>query len=284
MRLTILWIVAAAAIALVLIVSVSASTVPAVRNIASGVWNDPSGLAASPDNPQVHYERGASQYAQAVAALLPAAIAEVEAVHGRTFARPVTIGVYASRKTFAAANGLGNPRAAGVTFFGHVLLSPILFTTQRDRLPAILTHEMSHAHLQGWISALTYVRLPNWFKEGLAVMISGGGAERVTVNEARDAIRRGERIALESEGSLLNIAAIKFENPLPETPDPGARILLAYRQAGLFVAFLRDRDPAGFAHMMAVVLDGRPLAAAVTAGFGTGLQALWADFVRTNEE
>jgi hypothetical protein len=273
----------AAAIALVLIVSVSAATVPAVRNIASGVWNDPAGLAALPENPQIHYEAGASENAQAVAALLPAAVATVEAAHGRPFAHPVTVGVYVSRKTFAAANGLGNARAGGVTFLGRVLLSPILFTTQRQRLPAILTHEMSHAHLQSWLPALNYVHLPNWFKEGLAVMVSGGGgAERVGEAEARDAIRRGERIAMESEGSLLNLAAIKFENPAPDTPDPGARILMGYRQAGLFVTFLRDRDPAGFVRMMAAILDSRPFAEAVTVGYGTDLQTLWTNFVRAN--
>lgn len=284
MRFTVMRIIATTVIALVLIVSVSAATVPAVRNLASGVWNDPAGLASLPENPQVHYERGASQYAQAVAALLPAAVAQVEAAHGRPFARPVNIGVYSSRTAFAAANGLGNTRAAGVTFFGRVLLSPILFTTQRPRLPAILTHEMSHAHLQSWLPALKYLRLPNWFKEGLAVVVSGGGgAERVSETEARDAIRRGERIATGSEESLLNLTAIGYENPPPETPDPGARILMAYRQAGLFVAFLRDKDPAGFARMMSAVFDGRPFADAVTAGYGTGLQTLWADFVRMNQ-
>jgi hypothetical protein len=283
MRLTILRIIAATAIAVVLIVSVSAA-VPAVRNLASGVWNDPAGLAALPENPQVHYERSASEFAQAVAALLPAAVATVESAQGRPFARPATIGVYVSRKTFAAANGTGNARAAGVTFLGRVLLSPVLFTTQRHRLPAILTHEMSHAHLQSWLPALTYVHLPNWFKEGLAVMVSGGGgAELISESAARDAIRRGERIAVESEGSLLNLAGVKFENPPPETPDPGARALMAYRQAGLFVTFLHDRDPAGFARMLAAVLDGRPFADAVTAGYGTGLLRLWADFVRANE-
>jgi hypothetical protein len=264
------------------LVSVSAATVPTAGHVASGVWNSPDRLASSPENPQVHYERGGAEYAHAVAALLPATIMRVESVQGRPFARPVTVGVYVSREAFATGNGLGHPRAAGVTFFGHVTLSPILFSVQRQRLPAILTHEMSHAHLQGWISALAYIQLPNWFKEGLAVMVSGGGgAEFVSEIEARDALRRGDRIAIDSEGSWRNLTGIKFENP-SETPN-GSRIMMGYRQAGLFVTFLHDRDAAGFSRMMAAVLDGRQFGAAVTAGYGRDLRTLWVDFLRANE-
>jgi hypothetical protein len=283
MRYLIAKTIAATAIALMLLVGVSAATVPTVRHIASGVWNNPDRLTASPENPQVHYERGGAEYAHAVAVLLPGAIARVEAVHGRPFAGPVTIGVYVSREAFATGNGLGHSRAAGVTFFGHVTLSPILFSAQRQRIPAILTHEMSHAHLQSWISALAYIHLPNWFKEGLAVMVSGGGgAEFVSEIEARDAIRRGDRIAIDSEGSWRNLTGIKFEHP-SETPN-GSRIMMGYRQAGLFVTFLHDRDAAGFTRMMAAVLDGRPFGAAVMAGYGRDLWTLWADFLRANED
>jgi hypothetical protein len=272
----------AAAVALVPAAGASAATAPPVRQVASGVSNSPDRLAASPENPQVHHETGGAGYAHAVAAVLPAAVARIESVHGRPFARPVTIGVYMSEAAFAAGNGLGHARAAGVTFFGQVTLSPILFSTQRQRIPGILTHEMSHAHLQSWISAQAYIRLPNWFKEGLAVMASGGGgAEFVSDAEAREAIRRGDRIAVESEGSWRNPTGITFES-VPEMP-VGTRVMLGYRQAGLFVAFLRDKDAGGFAHMMGAVLDGRPFAEAVAAGYGTDLRTLWADFLRSSK-
>ena len=76
-------------------------------------------------------------------------------------------------------------------------LSPALYSKQRRRLPAILTHELSHAHIQGWASTAE-LRLPNWFKEGLVVMVSGGGgAEFVSEQEGRAAIERGEHIAID---------------------------------------------------------------------------------------
>jgi len=60
------------------------------------------------ENPQVHYENGASEQARTVAGLLPAAIARVEAVHGRPFAHPVTVAVYVTPEAFIAANALGD--------------------------------------------------------------------------------------------------------------------------------------------------------------------------------
>jgi len=267
----------------VLFAAVSAAAVPTVRHIASGWWNSPERLAALPENPQVHYEDGAFEYARTVAGLLPAAIARVEAIHGRRFAHPVTVGVYVSPEAFVAANGLGDRGAVGMTFLGYVVLSPVLFSTQRHRLPALVTHELSHAHLQSWISQLTYLRLPHWFTEGLAVMVSGGGgAEGVSELQARDAIRRGDHIAIESAGSLLNLAAVKFEHP-PQVPDTSFRILMAYRQAGLFVTFLHDTDPVGFARMMNAILDGRPLAEAVPTGYETDLPTLWLRFVQAKQ-
>lgn len=275
--------IAATAMGFVLFAAVSAAAVPTVRHIASGWWNSPERLAALPENPQVHYEDGAFEYARAVAGLLPAAIARVEAIHGRRFAHPVTVGVYVSPEAFVAANGLGDRGAVGMTFLGHVVLSPVLFSTQRHRLPALVTHELSHAHLQSWISQLTYLRLPHWFTEGLAVMVSGGGgAEGVSELQARDAIRRGDHIAIESAGSLLNLAAVKFEHP-PQVPDTSFRILMAYRQAGLFVTFLHDTDPVGFARMMNAILDGRPLAEAVPTGYETDLPTLWLRFVQAKQ-
>jgi hypothetical protein len=278
----------AAATGVVLLV-VGATTMPAVRAVASGWWNDPAKLAALPDAPQVHYEAGAADRARAVATLLPTAIARVEAMQGRPFAHPVTVGVYASRDVFAAANGTGFAGAVGVTFLGNVVLSPVLFTTKRQRLPAILTHELSHAHLRSWMSELTYIRLPNWFKEGLAVTASGGGgAEGVSEAQARDAIRRGDRIRIASAGSLFanslfEFIAIRFERP-PEVPDTPLRFEMAYRQSGMFVAYLRDANPDSFARMMEAILDGRPFAEAVTAAYGTDLQVLWLRFLQVEED
>ena len=270
----------AAAVVLVLVAAVSAAAVPRVRHIASGWWNNPEALAGLPENRQVRYEEGALDRARIVAGLLPAAIAHVEAVQGRPFRHRVFIGVYATPEAYAAANGTGSSASVGANFLGRVILSPPLFTTKRNRLPSILTHELSHAHLRSWMSELTFIALPNWFKEGLAVMVSdGGAAEEVSVADARDAIRWGDQIAVRSEGSLFDWVSIRMERP-PQIPDTSFRIQMAYRQASMFVAFLQDTNPVAFATMMQAILDGRPFAEAVEAGYHTDVEALWLRFVR----
>lgn len=275
-------IAAYAALAFGLLLGTSAAAVPAVRHVISAWWNSPSGLAALPENPLVHYEDGARDQARAVAAALPAALARIEAAQGRPFAHPVTIGVYVTPKSYATANGLGTPKVGAVTVFGRVTLSPDLFSTQRERMEAVLTHELSHAHLQGWLTSLAYLRLPNWFKEGLAVMVSsGGGAEGVSEAEAHDAIRRGDRIAIQAEGSFFNLVAVKFEKNPPEIPLDATRAHMAYRQAGLFVAYLHDTDPSSFAEMMEMILRRRPFAEAVEAAYALDLPTLWSRFDHT---
>jgi len=265
---------------IVLLTAGAAAAVPIVRHVASGLWNNPERLPALPENAQVHYESGGSENASIVARLLPTAMAQVEAVHGRAFARPVTVAVYVTPEAFVAANGLGDPRAVGMMFMGRVMLSPVLFSTQRRRLPAMLTHEMSHAHIRTWIPELSALRLPQWFREGLAVMVSGGGgAEGVSEVQARDAVRRGDHIAIQSSNSLFNLGAIRLAHP-PEIPDTSFRIQMGYRQAGMFVTFLHESDPDGFGRMMNAILDDHPFVEAVATGYGTDLQTLWLRFVQ----
>jgi hypothetical protein len=285
MRHRIFWmIMVGVPLALITAAAGTAAALPAARHLASALWNLPDRLPSLADNDQVHFELGAEDYAHDVSALLPAAIARIEAAHGRPFAHPVTVGVYATPEAYAAANATGSARPVGVTAFGRVTLTPALYSRQRQRFPAILTHELSHAHIQGWISTNAYVHLPNWFKEGLAVMVSGGGgAEFVSEREARAAIERGERIAIDDTGSFWNLSEIRYERaPLGATPSH--QIVMAYRQAGMFVSYLHDSDAPGFARMMNAILDGRPFVEAVTAGYHEDVHSLWQKFAQTGAE
>src|SRR5262245_59539429 len=170
MRRSIVWAIVGTPLVLVAVAAATAAASPTIRHVVSGLWNLPDHLPALPDDKQVHYQQGAEDYARVVSAMLPSAIARVETVHGRPFAHPVLLGVYVPREAFASANGGGSATAFGARFGGRVNLSPRLYAKQRERLPAILTHELSHAHIQSWISANAYIHLPNWLKEGLAVV------------------------------------------------------------------------------------------------------------------
>jgi hypothetical protein len=284
MRRRIVLVIAGVLLALITIAAGTAAALPVTRHIASALWNLPDRLPALPENSQVHFEPGAEDFARDVATLLPEAIARIEAAQGRPFAHPVTIGVYATPEAYMAANVIGSMQPVGVAPFGRVVLSPALGSQQRRRLPAILTHELSHAHLEGWISMYAFVRLPNWFKEGLAVMVSGGGgAEFVGEAEARSAIARGEHIAINDTGSVFNLSEIRFEREPPQ----GTRshqIVTAYRQAGMFVAWLHDSDTPAFGRMLDAVLGGRPFVQAVDAGYRQDVHSLWQKFAQAGAE
>src|SRR6516225_712930 len=262
----------------------AALCLPAVRHAVSGLWNIPDRLPALSANSSVHYQLGAEDFARDVAALLPDAIAQIEVLHGRRFAHPVTVGVYATPEAFAAANGLGSAAPVGVTFLGRVNLSPKLFWSQHERLPAILTHELSHAHIEAWIGLNGYIRLPNWFKEGLAVMVSkGGGAELVSDEEARAAIQRGEQIVIDDAGSLQKLVDVRLERA-PVKKAPWYPVVLAYRQAGMFVTYLHDSDGLAFARMMNAILDDRSFVEAVTVGYHEDIQSLWKRFAQISAQ
>ena len=281
MRRRILWLVIGVPLALVVIGAGAALSLPTTRHMIAGLWNLPDRLPAFPANSQVHYQPGAEDFAREVAAILPDTITRVEAVHGRRFAYPVIVGVYATPEAYAAANGVGSVVPVGVTFAGRVNLSPKLFRRQHQRLRAILTHELSHAQIQGWIGASAYTRLPNWFKEGLAVMISdGGGAELVNEEEARAAIQRGEQIVIDDAGSLRNLVDVRLEQA-PVNKPAWYPVVLAYREAGMFVTYLRELDGPAFDRMMNAILDGRAFTEAVTVGYHADVQSLWQKFAQT---
>jgi hypothetical protein len=283
MRRHLFWTVIGVPLALLVIGAGAALSLPTVRHIVSGLWNLPDRLPALPDNSQVHYQPGAEDYARDVAALLPDAITRVEAAHGRRLAHAVTVGVYATAEAYAAANGVGSDVPMGLTFVGRVNLSPKLFGPQHRRLRAILTHELSHAHIQGWIGQNRFIYLPNWFKEGLAVMVSeGGGAESVSEEEARAAIRRGEQLVIDDAGSWRNLIDIRFERAPAKTAPSWHPVVLAYRQAGMFVSYLRASDRPAFDRMMSAILDGRSFADAVTVGYHDNVRSLWQKLISSS--
>jgi hypothetical protein len=271
-------------VALIAIGAGAAFSMPAIRHLISAWWNIPDRLPALAADSQVHYQPGAEDFARDVALLLPRAIAQVEAVHGRSFASPATVAAYATLEAYAAANGLGSTIPVGVTTLGRVNLSPKLFWPQHHRLRAILTHEFSHAHVTGWIGGYASLRLPAWFREGLAVMVSdGGGAELVSDEEARAAIQRGEQIIIDDVASLNNPIEVRLEKT-PAGKPAWYPVVMAYRQAGMFVNFLRESDGPAFDRMMTAILDGRAFAEAVSIAYHENVRSLWQNFTASSSE
>jgi hypothetical protein len=223
---------------------------------------------ASPIDARVAYEPGAEALAEVVASALPAAIETVETRQAGAFAVPVRVYVCATVESFAR---YGADRRAGGFTTGHkVFLSPKPENTA-ERVPRILTHELSHLHLGARRSILTFSLLPVWFVEGLGVEVSGGGgAEGVTDAEVRKAIAEGRAFVPEAEGSLLHPKAAAAY---------GLDAHMFYAQAGMFVGSLRSLDSLRFEALLRSVESGEALGPAFENAYGFPIDVAWRRFV-----
>lgn len=196
-------------------------------------------------DPRVWVEPGYEAYGARVAALLPAAIAQVEAAHYLPFARPPRVHVCGSDDCFKRYV-LTPKLSAAVVPDNRLILSPNLDGKESYRLPALLTHELAHLHLGQRIGHY-HSTLPIWFHEGWASLTAqGGGAEFISDERAFEAIRGGRRVNL----------------TLRDTPDKrhrasasGLSIHEFYRQAMLLVGWLKAQDAARFRQLVLAVQD-----------------------------
>lgn len=225
-------------------------------------------LKTLPANPLVSFEPEAESLAARIAEILPEAMARVATDEHMAFSAPVAIRVFATWESFERYTG-ATGRPAAVTQADRVSFSPKI-QAQPERMPAVVMHELSHAMLHQHLG-LRGMGLPAWFDEGLAVLVSdGGGAETVTEAEALAAIRSGKHfVPDEAESVFGHRFGASF----------GLSEHMFYRQAALFVRYLRDRDPEGFRRLLSVLADGDGFASALAAGYGTTIDSLWRDFL-----
>ena len=111
------------------------------------------------------------------------------------------------------------------------------------------------------------------------MLSSGGGAELVSEDEARAAIQRGEKLVIDDAGGLSNLTDVRLEKK-PENRLPWYPVVLAYREAGMFVNYLRESDRPAFDRMMNAILDDRPFTQAVTVGYHDDVRSLWQEFIK----
>lgn len=203
-------------------------------------------LALAAD-PRVRYETGAESAAEQVAALLPAAIGQVEAAHGRAFLGEATVHVCGTEECFKRLVRTPNISAATVPD-NRVILAPQLFGREAHRLPAILAHELSHLHLGQQIGHYT-ATVPAWFHEGLAAYAAnGGGADYASDEQAITMLRQGKAFDPGQRDT-----ARKRHTAAHWSMD----VFVFYRQALLFVNFLRQESATRFQDFLQAVQDNQ---------------------------
>ena len=205
----------------------------------------PEGFVPFAGDARVWVEPGHEAYGARVAAALPAAIARVEAAHYLPFVRPPRVYVCGSAACFA--RWVKTPKvSAAVVPDNRLILSPRLDDPERDRLPALLAHELAHLHLGQRIGHY-HSTVPVWFHEGWASLTAGGGgAEYASDVQVFEAIRAGRRVDL----------------VVRDTPDrrhraPASRLDVHgfYRQSMLLVGWLRTQDPVRFRQLVLAIQD-----------------------------
>jgi hypothetical protein len=228
----------------------------------------PSGFIRHNDS--VNYEKQCdSLFAAQVDSVLLTYKDSVALKHQCKFKEPIQVYVCNSKETFCGYTGSKQkgPRAH-VTPKG-VFISPSLKGT--SDWTSILYHELSHVILMQNLGLYRYSNVPIWFHEGLATMISnGGGTGAVTDDTALSLILDGKHFdPVERE---FYVFPKSFENP-------AVSHWVHYRQAMLFVRFLKEKDQAGFQMLLSDILQGKEFDKAVGLIYGQKTHELWRLFV-----
>lgn len=228
----------ALAVALLLLLTSGCAT-PPLKSTAQFIALD--------TDPRVRYEPGAEAQARQVAALLPAAIRQVEATHARRFLQTPKVHVCASDECFR--DYVSRTEVSAATVAGNrIFLAPQLFQREAHRLPMILAHELSHQHLGQQIGHYSYT-VPVWFHEGLAALASdGGGADYATDAEALAQVRAGSHFDPGQHDTLSARHLAEYWRISPYT---------FYRQAMLFLQYLRAQSERRFDEFLLAVEDNQ---------------------------
>ncbi|MHB8882845.1 MAG: hypothetical protein ACYC69_15210 [Thermodesulfovibrionales bacterium] len=217
---------------------------------------------------RVMFEPGAVVEADKVASFLPSAIEHVEKKQYHHFVEPIHVYVCASRDSFKKHYG-ADVRAGVLT---KLFVSPRIFEYGDEIAKKYLTHELSHLHLQHQLGLFKTIRLPMWFKEGLATYVSdGGGAHLASQEQAIEFIRAGKFfVPNKSDGFIFK-----------KTPsDFGLEPHMFYRQSMMFISYLAKKSGPGFRGLLLAIETGERLSSALQAAYNMNLEELWNGFLR----
>ncbi|MGD8567629.1 MAG: hypothetical protein PVJ39_06055 [Gammaproteobacteria bacterium] len=226
----------------------------------------------SEQDSRVYYENGAEDIATSVARRLADAIKDVEQAEYVKFkdVQAIKVYVFNSRKRYATFSN-ASIKSRGSSSTNGIYLSSKLRTTI-ESLPLILNHELSHVHLRQYTGTWQYItNITGWFNEGMAVVTSkGGGAERITEQRAIEALKQGHHFIPTESGSIFGHQYAH---------DYGLKPHMYYRQAGLFVRYLQQRDPRAFKKSYIGLTEGKSFTAVWQNNYGLTIDELWHDFV-----
>lgn len=207
----------------------------------------------------VSVEAGHTARGQQVARLWRQARAQVASALGLPFRHPPRLRICATPRCMTTL--ARNPARDAESTRDGLLIGPGAFRPGLN-LGSLLAHELVHAHFRGYLRR-RYWRVPAWFHEGVAVMVSGNGAEGVSAAAAIRALRSGDHFTFYCRRDRLGFTR-GFR--------PGGQ--LYYRQAALFVRHIAG-TPAEFRRLIARTLRSSDLCGEWREIHGRPLRPAW---------
>lgn len=223
--------------------------------------------------PEIYYDSGAEDIANKIEVVLSSSLDAVKKQQYADFKNVEAIKIYtfSSKERYSKFSG-STPKARGSAIKNEVYISPII-RKRINTLKSILTHELSHVHLRQYIGTWRYwTEVPGWFHEGLAVEVSGGGgAEKITDEEAIQAIKEGVHFVPREESNILGH---KFAH------DYGLKPQMYYRQSYLFVHYLIASNPESFKNAYLSLIEGEEFKDIWLSHYGKSIPQLWLEYLR----
>ncbi|MFA0792660.1 hypothetical protein ACCI51_19165 [Microbulbifer echini] len=199
----------------------------------SPVEDEFSKLAA---DERILFKPGMEENALLVQKILDDQIKLIEGVHDKPFSKKVTVHICDTRECFNSYTGLKGGILAAVTSNGLFLSSYVI---SNEDYPIWLAHELSHLHLFQQVSIFKATFIPQWYHDGLAAFASkGGGATRVSKEQALASIRSGNHIVAADKGAFFST---RWPLNYPPSEDAWTQQHMNYRQASLFYEFIHPR-------------------------------------------
>ena len=224
------------------------------------------------ETPEIFYDSGAEDLVSKISITVPASIGIVTKQQYIDFkdVENMKVYVFSTKERYSNFSGTTS-KARGSATTNEIYISPII-RERIETLDKIVTHELSHVHLRQYIGTWRYwTDVPGWFHEGLAVEVSGGGgAEKVTSEQAIAAIKSGNYFKPREESSLFGH---KYAS------DYGLKPQMYYRQSNLFVNYLINQNPDAFKNAYLALIKGTEFKDVWALYYGKPIHELWQEFL-----
>lgn len=159
------------------------------------------------------------------------------------------------------------PRASVNT--NGIFISPRL--KESPYWSGIIYHEYVHSLMFQYLGSIGYFKIPIWFHEGLATLVSnGGGSGDISDTAAFREILKGKHF-YPYDNFLISFL---FNNHLPSA-------WIAYRQYMVFTEYIKKSNPVAFNAIVQSIFEKKSFSKSYNVAYGKNVDALWNTFVNS---